>query len=382
MAQLRVLAALRVRVREVLIVAGEASGDMHAGAVAEQLAALRPDLTLTGFGGDRMAAAGVTLFRRTAGVVGFVEILRHLPAHWSMLRSIRARLRGGRVKLVMCVDYGGFNLRVAAAAKAEGVPVLYFITPQVWASRAGRLKEMARTITKAAVILPFEEELLRSHGIDATFVGHPLLDSVSALPTRAEARQRLQVPDNVPLLAMFPGSRPQEIDRHLMDFARVEAELRRRIPALRSVVAGATTAPITSPGFNTQVVDAASLTLFRAADVALCKSGTTTLEAALAGCPCAIVYRTSPITYAIAKRVVTIGRIGLLNIVAGREVAPEFVQDAFVPTVVADALEPLFPANSPARAAMLQGLAEVRARLGSPGASGRVAQMASHMVPG
>ncbi len=378
---MRAPAELRVRVREVLIVAGEASGDMHAGAVAERLGALRPDLTLTGFGGDRMAAAGVTLFRRTTGVVGFIEILRHVPAHWSMMRTIRERLRSGRVQLVICVDYGGFNLRVAAAAKAAGVPVLYYITPQVWASRAGRLKAMARTITKAAVILPFEEALLRAHGIDATFVGHPLLDSAAHLPSRAEARRRLGFAESDELLVLFPGSRPQEIHRHLRDFSEVARELTRRRPGLKIAIAGSANAPITAHGMRDIVQWSGSFDFLRAADVAVCKSGTTTLEAALAGCPCAIVYRTSPITYAIAKRIVKIDRIGLLNIVAGREVAPEFVQDAFVPSAVADALEPLFQPASRERNAMLAGLAEVRAKLGTPGAAERVAQMASEMAP-
>jgi len=367
-------------VREILILAGEASGDLHGAKLAERLRAARPDLALAGTGGDRMAAAGVALMERAEGVVGFVEVLRHIPAHWRLLKRVQARLRSGNVALVILIDYPGFNMRVADYAHGAGVPVLYYITPQVWAWRAGRLATMARIITKAAVILPFEEELLRAHGVDATFVGHPLLDRAQDMPSRAEARAKLGLPPDGELLALFPGSRPQEIARHLDDFLAVARELERRRPGLRVVVSVAPTITLDRSRVPYPLVQSASFDVLRAADVALCKSGTTTLEAAVAGCPCAIVYRTSALSYAIAKRLVKIEHIGLLNIVAGREVAPEFVQDAFEPVRVADALAPLFDDASPARRAMLAGLAEVRARLGTPGASARVAALAAEMA--
>jgi lipid-A-disaccharide synthase len=367
-------------VGEVLIVAGEASGDMHAAALVDELKTIRPDLRLTGVGGARMAAAGVSLIERSVGVIGFVEVLRHLGSHWRLLRRLRARLRGGEVKLAILVDYGGFNLRVAAEAKDAGVPVLYFITPQVWASRPGRMAKMARVITRAAVILPFEEKLLRDHGVNATFVGHPLLDRAATAPTRAEARKRLGLSESDRVLALFPGSRAQEIAHHAADFAEVGRELERRHPGLKVIVGAAPTVRIDPAVLPYRLVESASFDVLRAADVALCKSGTTTLEAAIAGCPFAVVYRTSPITYQIAKRVVNLSQIALANIVAGRVVVPEFVQGDFVPLAVADALDPLFDSASPARAAMLTGLGEVRARLGEPGAAARVARMASELV--
>jgi lipid-A-disaccharide synthase len=367
-------------VREVLILAGEASGDLHGAALAEQLRALRPDLALTGTGGGRMRAAGVTLLEQLDGVVGFVALFRYVPAHIRLFRRIRDRMRGGNVALVVLVDYGFFNLKVGAAAKAAGIPVLYFITPQVWASRPGRMKVMAQVISRAAVVLPFEETLLRANAINATFVGHPLLDRARTTPDRAEARKRLAIPPGKEVLALFPGSRAGEIKRLLDDFLAVARELERRRPGLHVIVSVAPTVQLDAARVPYQMVGSASLDILRAADVALCKSGTTTLEAAVAGCPCAIVYRTGSVDYAIAKRIVKIPYIGLLNIVAGREVAKEFVQDAFEPMAVADALEPLFDAGSPARAAMLSGLAEVRAKLGEPGAAARVAQMASEMA--
>lgn len=366
--------------REILILAGEASGDLHGAVLAQRLRALRPELALAGTGGDRMEGAGVTLIEKAEGVVGFVEVVKHLPRHWRLFRRIKERLASGTVALVILIDYPGFNMRVAAAAKAAGVPVLYYITPQVWAWKAGRLRTMRDVITKAAVILPFEESLLREHGIDATFVGHPLLDRAQALPERAEARRRIGVPEAGEVLALFPGSRPEEIVRHLEDFVAVARELERRRPGLRVVVSVAPTIALPAERIPYPMVRSASFDVLRAADVALCKSGTTTLEAAVAGCPCAIVYRTSPVSYAIAKRLVRIAHIGLLNIVAGRRVAPEFVQDAFEPVAVADALLPLFDAAGSARATMVAGLQEVRERLGTPGASDRVAAMASAMV--
>lgn len=366
--------------REILILAGEASGDLHGAKLAEQLQALRPGVPLVGTGGARMRAAGVTMLEEHEGVVGFVEVLKHIPSHYRLLRRLQARLASGSIGLVVCIDYPGFNMRVAAAAAARKVPVLYYITPQVWAWRAGRLRTMARVITQAAVILPFEEQMLRDAGVSATFVGHPLLDRAQALPDQAGARAKLGLPAEGEILALFPGSRAQEITRHLSDFLAVARELEARRPGLRSVLSVAPTIGLRDADVPVPLIRSASFDVLRAADVALCKSGTTTLEAAVAGTPCAIVYRTSPISYAIARRLVRIEHIGLLNIVAGRRVAPEFVQDAFQPVAVADALAPLFDRGGEARTQMLAGLADVRARLGAPGASARVAAMAAEML--
>jgi lipid-A-disaccharide synthase len=365
-------------VREILFVAGETSGDLHAATVARELAAGGAPFALRGIGGDLMAAAGVKLDEhvRELAVMGFVEVIRHMPKHWGMLADIRTRLRSGSVALVILVDYPGFNMRVAQAASDAGVPVLYYVVPQVWAWGAGRLKKMAKWITKAAPILPFEEKLLRSHGIDATFVGHPLLDGAQSMPNRAEARAALGLPADAPVLALFPGSRAQEIHRHLDRFVATAKVLVGRIPGLRVVLAAAPHVAIDAARCPFPVVPAASLTILRAADAAMCKSGTTTLEASVAGCPHVVAYRTHPLTYFAATRLVTIPRIGLVNIVADREVAKEFVQDALEPTAVADTLAPLLDAKSPERARMSSDLDEVRRKLGNPGAGKRVAEMA------
>jgi lipid-A-disaccharide synthase len=253
---------------------------------------------------------------------------------------------------------------------------LYYITPQVWASRAGRLEKLARTVTRAAVILPFEEALLRQHGIDAEFVGHPLLDRALTLPDRAEARRAIGIGADDKLLALFPGSRAQEIARHLGPFVAAARELQRRDPSLKVVVSAAPHVTIPPERCPFPLVHAASFNLLRAADAAMCKSGTTTLEATVALCPMVVAYRTDPLTYAIGRRIVKIPFIGLVNVLAGREVAREFVQDALQPIAVADALEPLLDATSPVRAAMIVELERVRDMLGEPGAARRVAAMA------
>jgi lipid-A-disaccharide synthase len=373
---------VRSRVREVLIIAGEASGDLHASGLASALKQLRPDLALTGVGGARMENAGVTLIERSdrMAVMGFVEVLRQVPRHYALLSSLKRRLRTGRVGLLVVIDYPGFNMKLAAAASAAGVPVLYYITPQVWAWGAGRLAELARIVTRAAPILPFEESLLRSHGINATFVGHPLLDRIDEMPERAEARRTLGLRDDERVLALFPGSRAQEIDRHLDAFVGTARLLESRHPGLRVIVSAAPTVTIDPARCPYPRVPSASFTVLRAADAALCKSGTTTLEAAVAGCPLVVAYKTSPWTYAIARRVVKIPNIGLVNVVAGKEIAREFVQDAVIPERVADALDPLLDAGNPRRIAMIDDLAQVRAKLGTPGAAERVAAIASELA--
>lgn len=367
--------------REVLVVTGETSGDLHAGAFAAELARQRPDLRLTGVGGERMEQAGVELFVRqdSSGVMGFVEVLRHVPRHARIMSQIKRRLDSGRVSLVVLIDYPGFNMRVAAAAAARNIPVLYYITPQVWAWGASRLAKIARIVTRAAVILPFEEPLLRGYGIDARFVGHPLLDRAVSLPGVLEARRQLGLDEHRPVLAVFPGSRLQEVERHAEPFSRTARLLEARHPGLQVVVS-------TVPGLQHKVggipyrqVHGSSLALLRAADAALCKSGTTTLEAAIAGCPLIVAYRTGAISYALARRLVRIPHIALVNVVAGREIAREFIQDAVEPVAMADALSGMLR-EGPQRAEMLAALGEVRDKLGTPGAAARVAAMASELA--
>jgi len=367
--------------RKALFVAGEASGDLHAAGVASALRRIRPELILAAVGGRRLAEQGVQLIHRDEqlGVMGFLDIVKHVPRHYMLLRTMRRMFDRGEVAVVILIDYPGFNMKVAAAAKGAGVPVLYYVTPQVWAWGAGRIPKLAELVTKAAVILPFEEPLLRGFGIDATFVGHPLLDRAINMPTKVEAREALRLPLNTPVLALFPGSRQQEIDRHIDDFVATGRELQRRIPGLQVLVSVAPTVALDSTRCPFRLVHSASLSVLRAADIALCKSGTTTLEAAIADCPLIVAYRTGRINYALAKRFVKVPNIGLVNVVAGRQIVSEFIQDEIVPPKMADALAALLNDDAP-REEVLRGLAEVRGKLGQPGAADRVARMASELA--
>ena len=364
--------------RDILFVVGETSGDLHASGVARELRASGAPFALRGIGGDLMAEEGVALDEHIRGlaVMGLVEVLRHLPKHRAMLHALRERLRSGNVALVILVDYPGFNMRVAEAAAEAGVPVLYYVAPQVWAWGAKRLDKLARWVTKAAVILPFEEALLRDHRIDATFVGHPLLDRAAGMPSRADARRALGIADDARVLALFPGSREQEIARHLEPFVATAERLRRMHPGLEVLVSAAPHVRIDEARCPFRIVRGASFPILRAADAAMCKSGTTTLEATVASCPHVVAYRTHPLTYWAATRLVKLSHIGLVNIVAGQEVAPEFVQQRLQPELVASALSPLLDPSSPRRADMIAALGTVRAKLGTPGAASRVAGMA------
>ena len=368
--------------REILFVAGEVSGDLHAASVARELQRRGLRYRLTAVGGDQLRAAGAELIAHveSLAVMGFVEPLKRLPRYRALLQELTRRIESGRVALVVLIDHATFNMKVAAVAHAAGVPVLYFITPQVWASRPGRMVQLAKTVTKAAVILPFEEALLRKNGVDATFVGHPLLDRLATIPDRAGARARLAIQESDRVLALFPGSRIQEIALHLEAFVATARELQRRLPSLRVVVGLAPHITVDPSRCPFETVRADSFTLLRAADAAMCKSGTTTLEAAVAGCPLVVAYRARAFDYAVGRWLIKIPHIGLVNIVAGRLVAPEFIQNDLQPSAVADALEPLLDLASPRRREMVEALDGIRRSLGTPGAATRVASIASSLA--
>ncbi|MDQ2768755.1 MAG: lipid-A-disaccharide synthase [Gemmatimonadota bacterium] len=368
-----------VALREVLVVAGETSGDLHAATVVEALRRLAPALPVAGVGGARMRAAGANMLEDMTAhaVMGYAGVVRQIPAHLRLLRRLRARMEGGTVGLIILVDYPGFNLRVASAAKAAGVPVLWYITPKVWAWRAGRIDEMRRTISRAAVILPFEQDYLRARGIAATYVGNPLLDGASEIPSRERARAKLGLAAGEPVLALFPGSRTGELAHHLEAFTATAVELQRRIPGLRVIVGVAPGMRIDPARAPFQLVEGDSYTVWRAADAALVKSGTSTLEAAIAGTPLIVAYRVGRLNYEIARRLLRgIKYIGLVNLVVDRSVAPEFIQNEMQPLAMANALEPLLTHGSNARNTMLSALASVRTALGEAGAGERVARLA------
>lgn len=361
--------------------AGEPSGDAHAAAFVRSLRELVPGVVVEGVGGPHMAEAGAKLMARIENltVIGLVEVVRKVPAHLRLLREIKRRLAAGDVGLVVLVDYPGFHLRVAEAARKAGVPVLYYIAPQLWAWGAGRVSRMARDVSHVAVILPFEEEFFRGHGLKATFVGHPLLDRAPPQKDRAALKLSLGLDPSRPVLGLFPGSRPQETRRLWPVFRDAAALVRQAMPGAQALVAAAPGSDYPDPG-DVRIVSGRAGECFAAADAALCKSGTTTLEAAMAGTPLVVAYRMASFSFAMARRLVRVPWIGLVNLVAGRQVAPEFVQHAVRPDRLAAAVLPLLEAGSRERAEQVAGLSEVRARLGLPGASRRAAEIAARFL--
>jgi len=364
----------------VFVSAGEPSGDAHAAAFVSALKAMRPDLAIEAFGGPKLAATGATMMARMEGlsVIGFVEVLKKVPAHWRLMKAIEKRLARGDVKLLVLVDYPGFHLRLAAVARRLGVPVFYYIAPQLWAWHESRVKKMAVSVSRLGVILPFEEEFFSSRGVPATYVGHPLLDRPPA-GDREVVQSALGLEPDRKVLGLFPGSRPQEVARLwplMRDAARIVTARR---PDVQCIVAAARGAEY--PGADgVQVVQNRPVECFAAADAALCKSGTTTLEAALAGAPQVIAYRMNGLSYRLAKRLVRVSWIGLVNLVAGRQIAPEFVQDAATPEALAAAVSPLLEDASPERRQQLEGIRDVRHRLGGPGAARRAAELAAGLL--
>ncbi|UCE01947.1 MAG: lipid-A-disaccharide synthase [Candidatus Latescibacterota bacterium] len=356
----------------VLIVVGEASGDSHAAKVARRLR--ERGARITAVGGEALRAAGAELVEHieSLSVLGFVEVLRSLPRFVALKRRIDAMLRDGGFDLFLPVDFPGLNLRLAASASRAGVPVLYYIGPQVWAWRAGRLQRMRERVDQVALILPFEKALYDAASVPALFVGHPLLDD----PVPPVGERTVD-------LALFPGSRPQEVVRHLPPLLDAIERVRRKRP-LRAAISVAATAPLdwmrqtlAIRGIDPEEVlhTEPAGALMRSARALLVASGTATLEAALSGSPFAVFYRTGRINYAVARRLVRVPQVALANLVAGEAIVREYIQEQLHPAALEAEIERLLT-DEAERARIGRGLERVRARLGTPGASERVAALA------
>ena len=371
--------------RRILVLAGEASGDHHAARVVAAMRRMAPDLEFVGLGGPDLAAEGVELLAGLdqLAVMGFAEVIRHLGFFWKLERRIKTLLSDGSISLVLAVDYPGFNLRMTREARRLGIPVLYYIAPQVWAWKAHRAAQLARDAEHIAVILPFEPPIFEREGGSVSFVGHPLVETPDPSPAQSEAlRTELEMGAETPLLALLPGSRKQELDRHLELFVEAARRVVARHPGVRPVLAAAPGVPLDRLRATGLHVTTRTRELLRTARAALVKSGTSTLEAAVAGVPFVMAYRTSALTYRLAQRLVRVPHIALANLVAGERVVPELLQDQATPQALAAALDPLVEEGSAAREAMLAALEEVRGALGTPGAADRVARTALEILDG
>lgn len=367
---------------KIMISAGEASGDVHAAALTKEILKLDPTAQVYGMGGDGMRAAGgeVLFDIKDHGVMGLVEIIRKLPALFRLRDSFAEVMEKRRPDCLVVIDYPEFNMRVAKIARAKGIPVISFIAPSAWAWRKGRAKQVAKLVNKVAAIFPFEYEVYKKAGADTEFMGHPLVDIVKPHLSLAEAAAKAGKHEGRPLVLLLPGSRLQEVQRLLPTMLSAARIILQSNPAVEFTMPRAGTIPrvmleteINRSGVPVNIVEGDNYDVMSMADVALAASGTVTLEAALCGLPSVIVYKTAPLTAFIVRRLLNIADIGLPNIVAGRHILPELLQENATPEKMAQAV--LAMLEPEAHAQVLKDLEDVKKRLGEPGAVRRVAEL-------
>jgi lipid-A-disaccharide synthase len=368
----------------VMISCGEPSGDLYAAALASEILKIEPDAVITGFGSERLRAAGASLIRDFKGlsVTGLTEALRVIPRSWQNYRALVRAAEADPPHVFVPIDFPDFNFFVARALHKRGVPVVYYISPQLWAWRRGRLKTMKRVVDRVLVIFPFEARFYDEAGVPVTFVGHPLLELTAPdVPREAFLRDHGLDPAR-PVVAILPGSRRNELRAILPDLVRAAGLIAARLPSAQFVIARAPHlddelfAPLSdwpAAAAGPLVIEGSTDAVLASADVAVVASGTVTVQAALHGCPMVVVYRVGPVTYTIGKPLVRVDTYAMVNLVAGKRVVPELIQEGFTPeAAAAEAIEVL---TDPAHAARVkQDLAEVRAKLGTPGASRRAAE--------
>jgi len=371
-----------------MIVAGEASGDLHGAHLVREMKAADPSLAFCGVGGQNLEAEGVRLIARSSemAVVGLTEVFSKLRFIAGVFFQLRGMLRTEKPDLLVLIDYPDFNLRLAAAARDAGVPVFYYISPQVWAWRKSRIHRIRQVVDRMAVILPFEKDVYAQMGVDVDFVGHPLLDAVTRTRSREEALAAFGLRDARPIVAILPGSREKEVTTLLPEMAGAAEILARDFegaqfvlpladtvdPAIVNGILRGRPVPVTVlPG---QMYDAVGL-----ADAAMVASGTATLETALLGTPMVIAYRISPLTAAVGRRVIRVKHIGLVNLIAGRALAPELIQEDATATRLAAEVKAIL-ADRRRSDAMRRELAGIRQKLGEPGAARRAAAIALGLV--
>ncbi len=373
----------------VMVSSGEASGDLYAGALVSALRARVPHLEAFGLGSERFAAAGGELVGDFHGlsVTGLVEAVRILPQSWAMYRRLVDVARERRPDALVVIDYPDFNFRLMAAVRKLGVPIIYYVSPQLWAWRPGRIMTMKALVDLVLPIFPFEEALYRREGIPVRFVGHPLIDLAVVHESRDVFLRGLGLNPAWPTVAVLPGSRRNELHRLVPVLATAVPRIQSHGGPVQFVVARAPNlpdsffVPFLGSGAAIRIVEGRTDDVLAASDVVVTASGTATVQTALHGKPMVVVYRLAPMTYRLGKPLVKVDMYSMVNLVAGERVVPELIQDECTPETVSREVSSLL--TDEARASQMRdALATVRARLGEPGASGRAADAIIELLAG
>ena len=367
--------------KKLMIIAGEASGDLHGANLVKALKNLSPQLEIMGMGGRKMAEAGVNILFDISqmAIVGFGEVLRHIRRLSRIFHKICRAVEKERPDALILIDYPGFNLRLAERVKEKGIPVIYYISPQVWAWGRGRVKKIAKLVNKMIVILPFEREIYQDKGLPVEFVGHPLLDVIGPKLQKGEGDSYLSIPSDRPVVGLLPGSRRQEVRMLLPIMLKVAKLMRARKPELEFVIPCASTISaqeikgLLNPDLAVKLVHDETYQVMNLADLLLIASGTATLEAACLETPMAVIYKVSFLNWILAKLLIRVPNIGLVNVIAGRRVVPEFLQFGARPGRIASICLDLLNSKSK-RESMEKDLRAVKVKLGQPGASERAAR--------
>ncbi|MBM9511665.1 lipid-A-disaccharide synthase [Desulfogranum marinum] len=377
----------------IMIIAGEASGDMHGANLVKALQAMRPDITFSGMGGKELAAAGVDILFDAAkiAVVGVVEVFSHLKDIFKARQTLIEEMRQKKPALLILIDFPDFNMLLAAQAKKLDIPVFYYISPQVWAWRSGRVKKIGRLSRRVATILPFEQQFYKNYGYEVDFVGHPLLDTVTTTMSRAEFLKKYDIPPGNRLIGIIPGSRSKEIKFLLADFLQAavlyEQQTDQSCTFLLPQASTISDAQLEENGLgefghelDIRVIAENRYDLMAACDAALTASGTVTLELAILGTPAVVAYKLAPKTYLLGKILIrNIRFFSLVNLISDKQIIPELLQDEVTPTRLASELDKLL--TDPLEHQQVhQGLQALKSLLGGPGASAKAASIALEII--
>jgi lipid-A-disaccharide synthase len=376
------------KAKTIMIIAGEASGDMHGASLVQEMLKIKPSLNFYGIGGNELKETGVKLLADAAdmAVVGLTEVISKLGSFLKIMNQMKKSLDDIKPDLVILIDYPDFNLPLARAAHKRGIKVFYFISPQVWAWRKGRIRQIKRVVTKMAVILPFEIDTYSQKGFHVNYVGHPLLDRVKTNYSREEAHKIFGLTDNT-TIGLLPGSRSSEVVKLLPEMLQAAKTIAQEIPQAQFILPLADTVDekiitdiISRFKVNVKVISGNTYDVISCCDLAIVASGTATLETALLGIPMIIVYKISPFSYFIGKLAIRVRNIGLVNIIAGKTIVPELIQGQANGARIADEALTILNNKDDRRREIIKDLAEIRAKLGSPGAALRAAQLACGMI--